>query len=86
MLGKKQTVTTTAAVLVDGRTGSAERPVRALIRAETGTIYLGGPGVLSTAGFSVVSTDAPVTVTLIGEQLYAIAGSSIVVQVLASGL
>lgn len=80
-------VTTQAAVLVDGSGGSAERPVRVLVKPASGTIYLGGPDVnSSTHGYPVASTDAAVTIALVGEKLWAVAGSTISVSILASGL
>lgn len=85
MRSAQQTVTTTAAVIGHGENGSTNRPVRCTVRPASGTVYLGGPGVTSSNGFPVASTDAPVTVTLISEQLWCVSGSSIVVNVLESG-
>lgn len=86
MQGRSVTVTATRAVLVDGSGGSAERPVRAILKAASSTVYLGGADVdASTKGYPLVSTDAPLTVVLT-EHLYAVTASgSVVVNVLASG-
>lgn len=86
MLGRVVTVTTTAAVIFDGTTGSEERPIRLTVKPGSGTVYLGGPDVdASTKGYALASTDEPVEVELVGEHLWAVAGSSIAISLLASG-
>lgn len=85
MLGRQVTIATGAAqVLVDGSAGTAEAPMVAQIRPITNAIFLGGPDADATHGFTVLAADAPLTVWLVGEKLYAAAASSTVVHVLKS--
>lgn len=86
MIGKLTTVNTTALLLVDGSSGTQGRPVRATVRPATSTVFLGGAGVTAATGFPLASTDAPLTVELVADKLYAIAAGAVVVQVLASGI
>lgn len=84
MQGKQVTVTA-AVVIVDGTNGDTDKPVRAWIRPETGTVYLGGSNVDATHGLALKSTDQPLPVVIIGEHLWCFAASSIVVDVLYDG-
>lgn len=89
MHGAPVTVTANAAVLVDGSTGTAERPVRVTLKAVTSTVYLGGADVASSGGtgYPLASTEAPIRVSLVAEKLWAVTASgSVVVDILASGL
>lgn len=89
MHGAAVTATATAAVLVDGSSGTAERPVIVTVKAATSTVYLGGSDVASSGGkgYPLASTEAPLVLSLVDERLWVVTASgSVVVDILASGL
>jgi hypothetical protein len=77
------TVTTTAQLIADGTNYTNYDPLPVLLRNDSGTtIYVGGAGVTTATGYAILTgTSLPLEIAH-GDQLYAIAASSLALQVL----
>lgn len=76
------TVTTSRAVVLDGSDYVNDDPLVAILRNDSGsTIYIGGDDVTTANGMAILTATSVPLEVYAGDEVYAIAGSSLALQV-----